>query len=135
MTSPVNGAVCVARTEGEQRSSRIAGSRGSTRRLMQALQRDEPSKQLANAAFYRRTCCAFRRHILYILVLVYVCVCVRFATLTPKRAASFSRCLLMQRSRSLTAKRLHSEPIAYGDSEDSPGILSEAALPGSGWRD
>ncbi|CAM4668836.1 unnamed protein product [Leuciscus chuanchicus] len=32
-------------------------------------------------------------------------------------------CLFMQRSRSLTAKRLHSEPIAYGDSEDSPGIL------------
>ncbi|CAM4549692.1 unnamed protein product [Leuciscus chuanchicus] len=40
-----------------------------------------------------------------------------------KELHTCTRCLFMQRSRSLTAKRLHSEPIAYGDSEDSPGIL------------
>ncbi|CAM4705987.1 unnamed protein product [Leuciscus chuanchicus] len=61
---------------GDERSSRIAGSRGSKRRLRQAYQRDEPLEAAGNAAFYSRTCCAFRRYILYTLF-CFVCVCVR----------------------------------------------------------
>ncbi|CAM4309451.1 unnamed protein product [Leuciscus chuanchicus] len=102
---------------------------GSKRRSKQALQRDEPSKPLANAAFYSRTCCAFRRLYPLLLYCSVFCVCVCSLQHSPLKELR-----LFQDAFSCSA-RARSEPIAYGDSEDSPGILSEAALPGSGRRD